>query len=393
MRRLFMTLAFPPDTGGMQSFAHQRCVCVGDEPVVLAPWHTDSAEFDTLQPFPLYRWRPLLGHVPGLKRIEQLLQPFVLARRLLQYETFDAVECWQPLPLGLTAWLLKRIYGLRMIIWSHGSDLLRVQRIPGGRAVLRWTLSQADWLIASSAATKAQMERLGQAPARIRVIHPFVDAQRFHPQADSSGIVVRYHLQGKRVILTVARLVERKGIDMVIRAMPRILEAIPDAVYLVVGMGSLQARLERLVEELGLEAQVIFVGYVPDEELPCYYAACDVFVLASRTLVDKGEMEGFGIVYLEAGACGKPVIGGRGGGTSEAIEEGLTGLLVDPLEVDEIADAIVRVLEDKELARRLGQNGRRKAARLPNWGPLEGTYLRSGAADPPNYGEAGDKGT
>jgi len=132
---------------------------------------------------------------------------------------------------------------------------------------------------------------------------------------------------------------------------------------------------------------------VPDEELPCYYAACDVLVLASRTLVDKGEVEGFGIVYLEAGACGKPVIGGRGGGTSEAIEDGVTGLLVDPLDVDEIADAIVRVLEDKELARRLGQNGRRKAAKPPNWRPLERTHLQSGAADPPNYGEPGGKGT
>ena len=371
MQRLFITLAFPPDTGGMQSFAHQRCLRTGDEPVVLAPWHTDSAEFDAIQPFPVLRWRPFPGNFPGLKRIGQLLQPLLLARQLLQQESFDAVECWQPLPLGLTAWLLKRIYGLPVIIWSHGSDLLRVQRLSGGRAVLRWTLSQADRLIANSMATQVQMERLGQDPARIRVIHPSVNTQRFHPQIDGSAVVARHHLQGKSVILTVARLVERKGIDVVIRAMPKVLEAIPDAVYLVIGTGPYQEKLERLARESGLEGKVIFVGRVPDEELPYYYGACDLFVLLSRTLVDKGEIEGFGIVFLEAGACGKPVIGGRGGGTSEAIEDGVTGLLVDSLDVNEIAQAIVKVLEDEELARRLGENGRKRAAKQPDWDLLK----------------------
>ncbi len=370
-KRLLISLTFPPDTGGMQSFAHQRCLRAGDEPVVLAPRHTGSTEFDPIQPFPVLRWRPFCGNVPGLKRIGQLLQPVLLARRLLQQESFDAVECWQPLPIGLTAWLLKRIYRLPVIIWSHGSDLLRVQRIPGGRAVLRWTLSQADRLIANSMATQLQMERLGQDPTRIRVIHPSVNTQRFHPQIDSSAIVARHHLQRKSVILTVARLVERKGIDMVIRAMPRVLEAIPDAVYLVIGTGPYRGKLERLARESGLEGRVVFVGHVPDEELPCYYSACDLFVLLSRTLTDKGEIEGFGIVFLEAGACGKPVIAGRGGGTSEAVEDGVTGLLVDPLDVNEIAQAIVEVLQDEELARRLGENGRKRAAKQPDWDLLK----------------------
>jgi len=370
-KRLLITLTFPPDKGGMQSFAHQRCLRAGDEPVVLAPWHADSAEFDAIQPFPVLRWRPFLGDFAGLKRIGQLIQPLLLACQLLQQGGFEAIECWQPLPLGLTAWLLKRIYRLPVIIWSHGSDLLRVQRIPGGRAALRWTLSQADRLIANSMATRVQLERLGQNPARIRVIQPSVNTQRFHPQVDGSAIVARHRLQGKRVILTVARLVERKGIDMVIRAMPKVLEAIPDAVYLVIGTGPCRGKLERLVEELGSEERVIFGGYVPDDEMPPYYGACDVFVLVSHTLADKGEVEGFGIVYLEAGACGKPVVAGRGGGVEEAVENGVTGLLVDPLDVDEIADAIVRILKDEELARRLGENGRKKAMKQPDWNLLK----------------------
>ena len=233
-KRLLITLTFPPDTGGMQSFAHQRCLRAGDEPVVLAPWHTDSADFDAIQPFPVLRWRPFLGSVPGLKRAGQLLQPLLLARRLLQQESFDAVECWQPLPIGLTAWLLKRIYRLPVIIWSHGSDLLRVQRIPGGRAALCWTLSQADRLIANSMATQLQMERLGQNPAHIRVIHPPVEHERFHPNVDPTPIRMRHAVGDAPVILTVARLVEKKGVDMVLRALPFILRAVPGVRYLIV---------------------------------------------------------------------------------------------------------------------------------------------------------------
>jgi len=236
--------------------------------------------------------------------------------------------------------------------------------------------------MAISQSTKREIVQLGLNPDRIAVIPPSVDTQRFHPQIDGSQVVTRHRLQGKKVILTVARLVERKGIDMVIRAMPKVLKAIPDAVYLVIGTGPYQGRLERLVEELRLGNRVIFVGYVADEELPYYYGACNLFVLPSRTLADKGEIEGFGIVFLEAGACGKPVIGGRGGGTSEAIEEGVTGLLVDPLDVNEIANVIVKVLQDEELARRLGENGRRRATNQPDWTLLEKTSFqkRGGAS-------------
>ncbi len=385
-KRLLITLTFPPDTGGMQSFAHQRCLRAGDEPVVLTPWHTGSAEFDAAQPFPVLRWRPLLGNVPGLKRIGQLWQPLLLAlrlgsgqaRQLLQQGGFDAVECWQPLPLGLTAWLLKLIYRLPVIIWSHGSDLLRVQRIPGGRAVLRWTLSQADWLIANSMATQVQMERLGQNPARIRVIHPPIEYERFHPNVDPTPIRVRHAIGGAPTILTVARLVEKKGIDMVLRALPSILHAVPEARYLIVGDGPLRLQLQALAGELGVASHVVFVGAVEHNsaDLPRYYYACDVYVMPSRSLPGHGEVESFGISYLEAGACGKPVVAGRGGGVEEAVEDGVTGLLVAPLDVDEIAEAIVKVLMDEELARRLGENGRKRAAKQPDWNLLKLTPHR-----------------
>jgi phosphatidylinositol alpha-1,6-mannosyltransferase len=359
----------------MQSFAHQRCLRAGDEPVVLAPWHPDCATFDAAQPFPILRWRPFLGNVPGLKRIGQLLQPLLLARDLLRQGGFDAVECWQPLPLGLTAWLLKRIYHLPVMIWSHGSDLLRVQRTPGGRAVLRWTLSHADWLIANSMATRLQMEQLGQDPPRIRVIHPPVEYERFHPNVDPTPIRVRHTIGGAPVILTVARLVEKKGIDAVLRALPSILRAAPEVQYLIVGDGPSRLQLQVLARELGIAGHVLFVGAVEhgSPDLPRYYCACDVYVMPSRSLPGHGEVESFGISFLEAGACGKPVVAGRGGGVEEAVEDGVTGLLVDALDANEIARAIVKILKDGELARKLGENGRRRAAKQPDWGLLRVT--------------------
>ncbi len=373
MTRLFITLTFPPDIGGMQIFAHARCLHAGDEPVVLAPWSASCEIFDSAQPFRIVRWMPIADRTPGIKRIGQILMSLLSARRLIIRYDFDAVECWQPLPLGLTAWLFKRIYRLPVIIWSHGSDLLRVQRIPGGRAVLRWTLSQADWLIANSMATQVQMERLGQDPARIRVIHPPVEYERFHPNVDPTPIRMRHAVGDAPVILTVARLVEKKGVDMVLRALPSILRAVPGVRYLIVGDGPLRLQLQALARELGVAGQVLFVGTVEhnSSDLPRYYSACDVYVMPSRSLPGHGEVESFGISYLEAGAAGKPVVAGRGGGVEEAVEDGVTGLLVDPLDVNEIAQAIVKVLKDEELARRLGENGRKRAAKQPDWDLLK----------------------
>jgi len=371
-RRLLITLGFPPAVGGMQQYLYQRCRALDEEQItVLAPKTSGWREFDAQQTFPIRRWSGFLGQTPVIKRFLQLILPFFHALALYHQQAFDWIECGQALPFGLIALYCKKALGVPYLVWAYGNDILKPQRYPFLKGLLHVILSNADALVAVSQSTKRKIVQLGLDPEKVTVIHPSVGTRLFHSQNDSSAVMARHHLQGKRVILTVARLVERKGVDVVIRAMPKITESIPNAVYLIVGAGPYQEKLERLVKELELEGRIIFAGYVTDEELPCYYGACDVFVLVSRTLEDKGEMEGFGIVYLEAGACGKPVIAGRGGGASEAVEDGVTGLLVDPSDVGEIANAIVRVLEDEELARRLGENGRTRARQQPDWALLE----------------------
>jgi phosphatidylinositol alpha-1,6-mannosyltransferase len=372
--RLLMTLAFPPDIGGMQSFAYQRCLHAGgDFLVVLAPQTEGWQEFDETQPVQICRWSATLQNVAGIKRVLQLVFPLLQALKLHRQERFDVIECWQPLPFGLIGLLFKVLYDVPYIVWSHGNDLSRPQRYPLARSLLSPVLAGAHLVIANSQSTKRGLLTLGAPSGKIRVLNPPVDTQRFRPDIAPSDIMRKYGLEGKRVILTVARLVRVKGIDMVIRALPKVLETIPNTVYLVVGGGPLRAELEQLAEALGVRDNVLFAGAVAhlSDDLPRYYRVCDVFVMVSRPVSQGREIERFGMAYLEAGACGKPVIGGKGGGTSEAVEDGVTGLLVDPWDGNEIAEAIVRVLVDEELAGRLGEKGRRRAMRQPDWALLE----------------------
>jgi phosphatidylinositol alpha-1,6-mannosyltransferase len=191
-----------------------------------------------------------------------------------------------------------------------------------------------------------------------------VDGERFRPDVNPRLIRDRYGLDGARVLLTVGRLVERKGHDVVIRALRRVSEAIGPVRYLIAGSGSEERRLRALAADLGCADEVIFIGHVSDEDLPPLYAACDVFVMPSRALQERDGIEGFGIVFLEAGASGKPVIGGRSGGITDAVLDGTTGVLVNPQDVEEIAEALIRLLRDREDAARMGEEGRRRAEAL-----------------------------
>lgn len=338
--------------------------------MVLAPDLEGAEAFDAKQPFDIYRWNGFLRDALLIKRVFQVVFPLYSAFAIYRRRGFDLIECGQALPFGLIALFFQWLFGVPYIVWVHGNDVLKPQRYPLLRQLLSLILRKAKAIVANSKTIGQTVVKLGVDAEKVVVVNPSVDAKRFHPQIDSTEIVTRYGLQGKKVILTVGRLVERKGMDTVIKSMPKIMESIPNVVYLIVGEGNYRSELERLVKELGLNGKVIFAGRVAEEDLPKFYNACDLFVMVSRTLEDKGEIEGFGIAYLEAGACGKPVIGGKTGGISDAIEDGVTGLLVDPLDTEEVTDSIVKLLKDEALAKELGRNGRKRAIREPGWALL-----------------------
>lgn len=377
--RLLITLAFPPDTGGMQSYAYQRCLHLGsDDVIVLAPQVQGWQAFDRNQPVQIRRWRPVLGDVPGLRRIPQIVLPLFHAIGLCRREHLEVIECWQPLPFGLIALFLKAFTGIAYIVWSHGNDLSRPQRYPLARFFLSRVLAGACLVIANSHSTRDELLALRISPDKIRVLNPPVDTRRFNPDIDCSLIRRRHDLEGRRVILTVARLVRVKGIDTVIRALPRVLAEVPDAIYLVVGDGPLRQELDHLAQTSGVHESIVFAGTVDhlSDDLPRYYGACDLFVMVSRPRPQARETERFGMAYVEAGACGKPVVGGRSGGAAEAVEDGITGLLVDPTNLDEVASAIIQVLSDSELAQRLGENARARIVGVDEWASAAGAILQ-----------------
>jgi phosphatidylinositol alpha-1,6-mannosyltransferase len=227
-------------------------------------------------------------------------------------------------------------------------------------------LQNADRIITISEFTKASILKLGVDCGKIRKVLPGICLDEFHPDVDASNIIDKYNLYGKKGILTIGRLdanEQYKGQDMVIKAMPDILQVVPSAVYVIVGDGSDRERLENMANEVGVSDKVLFTGWIQEAEKPAFYSACDVFAMPSRAIAQNGNVkaEGFGIVYIEANVCGKPVIGGNSGGVPDAVLDGVTGLLVEPNSPKAIGDAIIKLLTNPEMAKRLGENGRKRA--------------------------------
>jgi glycosyltransferase involved in cell wall biosynthesis/peptidoglycan/xylan/chitin deacetylase (PgdA/CDA1 family) len=256
------------------------------------------------------------------------------------------------------SWLgiaLKKIFGCKLIIYVHGEEI--TTRTDGrlGRKRKQFLLA-ADKIVSVSSFTCDAMSALDVPPQSMVLIPNGVDIDRFTPGERDPELIARHRLQGKQVILTVGRLVSRKGADMAVRAMKQVVARRPDVHYLIVGDGEIRVELEQLIAAEGLEEWITLVGKVSDDELLGYLRLCDLFLMPNRTMPD-GDTEGFGLVFREANACRKPVIGGRAGGVVEAVEDGVSGLLVDGYDTDQIAAAIERILGDAALAERLSEGG------------------------------------
>ena len=267
---------------------------------------------------------------------------------------------------------LQRWLGLPYVTLAYGNEILGIlmeERGTGKASNTGETLRRANRVVAVSRFTAGLVQRVGVHPDRIEVVYPGCDSTQFSPRPENPEL--RRRVLGprhrNRVILTTGNLVDRKGHDMVIRALAILRQSIPDVTYLVVGDGPSRSGLAALAASLGVQDRVVFAGRTPDDQLPDLYALSDVFVMPSRERENECDVEGFGIVYLEASACGKPVIGGRSGGVPEAIADGVSGLLVDPDSAEEIASALTRVLTDPELASRLGAQGRTRVVRDFTW--------------------------
>ncbi|MDP8936336.1 MAG: glycosyltransferase family 4 protein [Actinomycetota bacterium] len=352
MSHLLVTNDFPPKIGGIQSYLWElwRRLPPDRFSVLTTPW-PGSEQFDAAQPFRVVRTRErVLLPTPGLAR----------RIRALASETGAGLMVLDPaLPLGL----LGPELGLPYAVVVHGAEIALPGRLPGSRQALRRVLRGAALVVAGGRYAAAEATAAAACDLPLVLVPPGVDTSRFRPlgAGDRAAVRARHGIPAEsRFVLAVSRLVPRKGIDALMAAATLLARDRPDLVVAVAGAGRDRTRLERLAA--AGDADVRFLGMVADADLPALMAAADVFAIPCRRRWGGLEQEGFGIVFLEAAACGVPQVAGDSGGAAEAVVSGRTGFVVaDPGDPAGTALALARLLDDLSLRRRQGEAGRRRA--------------------------------
>ena len=363
-RTLVVTNDFPPRAGGIQAYVHElaRRQPPGSL-VVFASTSPGSAEFDAAQPFPVIR------HPTSM-----LLPTPAVARRVADVARAEGcTAAWfgAAAPLGLLAPALRKAGVERVVAATHGHEV-GWAAVPGGRQALRRIGAGVDVLTYLGEYTRSRLApAVGPGPRLVR-LPPGVDTGAFRPDVDGTGIRERHRLGDRPTVVCVSRLVPRKGQDTLVKAWPAVRRRMPGAVLLVVGRGRDLPRLRRLVAETGVDRDVVFTGGVPWDELPAHYAAGDVFAMPCRTRRRGLDVEGLGIVYLEASATGLPVIAGDSGGAPDAVLPGETGWVVPGRSVPRVADRVATLLADRAAAADMGAKGRAWVEREWRWDTLAG---------------------
>jgi phosphatidylinositol alpha-1,6-mannosyltransferase len=362
-RVLIVTNDFPPRRGGIQSFVHVLASRLPEGSVtVYAPSWDGAVAFDSRQPFPVIRHpTSLMLPVPSVGR---------RGGRILHEYSCDTVLFGAAAPLGLLASSLRRAGARRIVALTHGHEA-GWAALPGARALLRRIGDSVDVMTYLGEYFRARLARAlsPQAAARMERLAPGVDTAAFRPGAGGEAIRQRLGIGRDRpVVVCVSRMVPRKGQDTLIRAWPRVLASAPGKpVLLLVGDGPYRAELSRLAQRIGVADSIRFTGPVPWEELPAYYDAGDVFAMPCRTRRRGLDVEGLGIVYLEASATGLPVIGGDSGGAPDAIINGETGYVVPGRDATGVAERIIELLSDPAGAAAMGEKGMAWVEREWRW--------------------------
>lgn len=359
-RTLLVTNDFPPRPGGIQSYLQNLVDLLPPEDVVVyAPRWRGHEEFDARVPYTVVR-HPTTLMVPT---------PFVARRAAEIIRRHDISTVWfgAAAPLAVLAPAMRRAGANRVIASTHGHEV-GWSMLPVARQVLTFIGGHVDVITFVSRYTRGRFASAFGARAALEYLPPGVDTDRFAPDPVARARVREQLGVGDRpTVLCLSRLVPRKGQDVLIRALPLIRREVGDVALVIVGGGPYADTLRRLAAETGMTEHVVFTGSVPSAELPAYHNVADVFAMPARTRGGGLDVEGLGIVYLEASATGVPVVAGMSGGAPETVIEGETGTVVDGRDIDAVALAVTAILGDRETAREMGARGREHALATWQW--------------------------
>jgi phosphatidylinositol alpha-1,6-mannosyltransferase len=364
-RVLLVTNDFPPRRGGIQSYLHELVgqLLQSDNDyslTVYAPKWKGCEEFDEEAKATGYQVvrHPTTLMLPGPGVDDRM-------RRLIADNDVETVWFGAAAPLALLAPRARSAGARRIVASTHGHEV-GWSMLPLARNALRRIGDDTDVVTYVSAYTRGRFASAFGPHAALEYVPPGVDTDRFAPDpAARSEMRSRYGLGDRPVVVCLSRLVPRKGQDMLIRALPAIRERIDGAALVIVGGGPYLATLHRLAREIEVTEHVVFTGGVPAGELPAHHAMADVFAMPCRTRGAGLDVEGLGIVYLEASSTGVPVVAGDSGGAPETVQDGVTGRVVNGRDVDEIATAVGDILADPNRGAEMGAAGRRWA--VGNW--------------------------
>lgn len=356
MKTLLFTLEFPPFRGGVANYYGHLVNYwpLGEDLLVL-----NNNEGGLNRGHGLLAWRFAVG---------------ALKRKVLKNK-IEYVLVGQILPLGTAAWLASRSQPFKYAVFLHGMDWAFARRTWRKRFLTRLILKRADRIICANSYVSDQVgEVYPEFQDKIGLVNPgIVPGTPYINPADRDDLNNSYKLTGKTVLFSLGRLVRRKGVDLTIKALSRLPEEqIKDLVYFIAGGGPEENYLRQLVPA-HLSKQIIFLGELTEKEKWLWLNQADIFIMPARNI--SGDFEGFGIVYLEANLCGKPVIAGNFGGVRDAVVDGYNGLLVDPENINSIGQAIIRLTGNPEERQRLGEQGRTRAITEFNWETQVGKLL------------------
>jgi phosphatidylinositol alpha-1,6-mannosyltransferase len=373
---LFVALDFKPYPGGIAEFTHQiarNLQRAGDHVLVFSKDMEHAGNFDRGCPYPVIRHhydaQKLRGIGAFLKRYQAIAHSLSLHQADLIISNAINSE-------PLICYLLAKLHRKPFCVFAYGREVnYPPERLQSHRKAVRlkqaikdYAWKKADQVFCISYFTQARVQDLGVPRSRTAILFPGASLPGESAQGEmtDTGPEYREIFENKRVVLTVGRLVEHKGMDMSIRAMASVVEQVPEILYVLAGDGPYRQTLEELAYDLGIQDYVLFLGQVSESRKQALYKSAEFFLMPNREL-DDGDVEGFGIVFLEANTYGKAVIAGRSGGVIDAVHDGLNGILVDPENVEEIAAAILRLLADREFSLRLGQQGKERVIKYFAW--------------------------